>query len=87
MFLLLAGAGMGKSVFSAVMNERLRAYAAGGGLRREARRPVVLARHFFKVGELRCQARAMLRSIAFQLAELLPGFAEPLREAVAKHGD
>lgn len=29
----------------------------------------------------------MLRSIAFQLAELLPGFAEPLCKAAAAHGD
>lgn len=39
MFLLLAGAGMGKSVFSAVMHERLVAFASGGHRKRS---PVIL---------------------------------------------
>eukprot|EP00955_Chlamydomonas_euryale_P106978 365738-Chlamydomonas_euryale.AAC.17 len=41
MFVLLAGPGMGKTVFMAALHKRLSAFAAA--------RPVVLVRHFFKV--------------------------------------
>ncbi len=37
---------------------------------------VLQLRHFFKVGESRSQGRAMLMSIAYQMAERLPGMAQ-----------
>jgi hypothetical protein len=80
MYLLMAGPGMGKSVFSAVMHTRL-AISVGTGARR-----TVLVKHFFKVGEPRAQASAMLRSLTYQMAEKLPGFAELLQPAAKEHG-
>lgn len=44
-------------------------------------------KHFFKVGEVRSQAGAMLRSIVFQMAERMPGFAALLQPVVEEHGD
>lgn len=44
-------------------------------------------RHFFKVGQARAQARAMVLSLAVQLAQQLPGFAATLTSVVKEHGD
>ncbi|KAG1680558.1 hypothetical protein FOA52_015005 [Chlamydomonas sp. UWO 241] len=81
MFFLLGGPGMGKTIFSAVMHERLVADAIKAG------KNMVLVKHFFKVGEERAQASSMIRSLAFQLAEKLPGFAELLLPAAELHGN
>lgn len=54
--------------------------------RSSANRELVTAQHFFKAGEQRAQAHAMLLSLAHQLAERLPGFAAQLRPVVEKHG-
>ena len=47
----------------------------------------VQVRHFFKVGQARAQGRAMLRCVALQLAQQLPGFAAALATVVREHGD
>ena len=39
-------------------------------------------KHFFKANEPRAQARFMLLSLAFQLAQVLPGLAEGIIEAI-----
>lgn len=44
-------------------------------------------KHFFKVGEARAQGRAMVVSLAYQVAEKLPGFAELIAPVAAEHGD
>ena len=80
LFLLLAGAGMGKSVFSAVMHTKL-----FGRANRD--RNVTMAQHFFKAGQRRAQGKAMLLSIAMQLAEKLPGMAQLLLPVTQEHGD
>lgn len=78
MFLLLAGPGMGKSVFSAVVRNKLLARSsAGAGL--------VVAQHFFKVGQPRAMVKAMVLSLAQQLAERMPGMAQQLLPVVQKH--
>ncbi|KAL6759842.1 hypothetical protein V8C86DRAFT_1227862 [Haematococcus lacustris] len=78
LFLLLADAGMGKSVFSAVMHTKLvvRGNKDSG-----------LAHHFFTVGQARSQGRTMLLCLAQQLAEKLPGLAELLLPVVEQHGN
>ena len=80
LFLLLAGAGMGKSVFSAVMHTKL-----FGRANRD--RNVMMAQHFFKAGQRRAQGKAMLLSIAMQLADKLPGMAQLLLPVAQEHGD
>lgn len=80
MFLLLAGAGMGKSVFSAALSSMLEV--------RTNRDPdLVLVQHFFKVGQRRSQCRAMVLCLAQQLAEHVEGYAAHLEPAVREHGD
>ncbi|KAG1665978.1 hypothetical protein FOA52_003203 [Chlamydomonas sp. UWO 241] len=74
MFLLLAGPGMGKSVFSAVMAQRLPKMAPGAKV----------VRHFFKVGEARSQGKAMVLSLAYQLAEQVEGMADQLKRALGE---
>ncbi|KAG1654153.1 hypothetical protein FOA52_002590 [Chlamydomonas sp. UWO 241] len=74
MFLLLAGPGMGKSVFSAVLAQRLPKMAPGAKV----------VRHFFKVGEARSQGKAMVLSLAYQLAEQVEGMADQLERALAE---
>ena len=46
----------------------------------------VQVRHFFKVGQERAQARAMLCAVAVQLAQQLPGYAAVLAPVVREHG-
>ncbi|KAG1654637.1 hypothetical protein FOA52_009193 [Chlamydomonas sp. UWO 241] len=75
MFLLLAGPGMGKSVFSAVLAQRLPKMAPGAKV----------VRHFFKVGEARSQGKAMVLSLAYQLVEQVEGMADQLERALAAH--
>ncbi|KAF5838039.1 hypothetical protein DUNSADRAFT_3473 [Dunaliella salina] len=79
MFLLLAGPGMGKSVFSAVMEKKLE-------VKMQAGQRLVLVRHFFKVGEPRAQGKAMVLCLALQLAEQLPGMAALLWLVAKEHG-
>ncbi|KAF5838041.1 WD40-repeat-containing domain protein [Dunaliella salina] len=79
MFLLLAGPGMGKSVFSAVMEKKLE-------VKMQAGQRLVLVRHFFKVGEPRAQGKAMVLCLALQLAEQLPGMATLLWLVAKEHG-
>ena len=43
---------------------------------------LVQVKHFFKANEPRAQARLMLLSLAFQLAQVLPGLAEGVIEAI-----
>ena len=43
-------------------------------------------KHFFKVGEARAQALTMISSLAYQLAQKLPGMAELLEPVVQQHG-
>ncbi|KAG1659246.1 hypothetical protein FOA52_004691 [Chlamydomonas sp. UWO 241] len=74
MFLLLAGPGMGKSVFSAVLAQRLPKMAPGAKV----------VRHFFKVGEARSQGKAMVLSLAYQLAEQVEGMADQLKRALGE---
>ncbi|KAG1680576.1 hypothetical protein FOA52_015023 [Chlamydomonas sp. UWO 241] len=52
-----------------------------------AGKAMVLVKHFFKVGKERSQKSAMIRSLACQLAEKLPGFAELLLPVAEKHGN
>ncbi|KAJ9532875.1 hypothetical protein QJQ45_010968 [Haematococcus lacustris] len=80
LFLLLADAGMGKSVFSAVMHTKL-------VVRGNKDRNLVMAHHFFTVGHTRSQGRTMLLCLALQLAEKLPGLADLLVPVVEKHGN
>ena len=80
LFLLLAGAGMGKSVFSAVMHTKL-----FGRANRDSN--VMMAQHFFKAGQRQAQGKAMLLSIAMQLADKLPGMAQLLLPVAQEHGD
>ena len=40
--------------------------------------------HFFKANEPRAQAFIMILSLAFQLAEVLPGFAEEIIDTIHK---
>lgn len=80
LMLILAGPGMGKSVFSAVMVQKLHVLL-------NSQRDLVLVQHFFKVGEPRSQGRAMLLCLAQQLAEKLPGFAHVLAPVVEEHAD
>eukprot|EP00798_Chlamydomonas_sp_ICE-L_P009671 gene9671-8494_t len=77
-YLLLGDPGMGKSVFSAVLHTRLISPSVKGG--------PILVKHFFKVGEKRAQATSMVLSLAFQLAEKLPGMAELLVSVAKEHG-
>ncbi|KAG1669783.1 hypothetical protein FOA52_001613 [Chlamydomonas sp. UWO 241] len=74
MFLLLAGPGMGKSVVSAVLAQRLPKMAPGAKV----------VRHFFKVGEARSQGKAMVMSLAYQLAEQVEGMADQLERALGE---
>ena len=46
--------------------------------------PLIQVKHFFKANEPRAQARLMLLSIAFQLAQVLPGLAEVMIEAIRR---
>ncbi|GFH09406.1 WD_REPEATS_REGION domain-containing protein [Haematococcus lacustris] len=80
LFLLLADAGMGKSVFSAVMHTKL-------VVRSNMDSGLVMAHHFFTVGQARSQGRTMLLCLAQQLAEKLPGLAELLLPVVEQHGN
>ena len=80
LFLVLAGAGMGKSVFSAVMHTKL-----FGRANRDSN--VMMAQHFFKAGQRQAQGKAMLLSITMQLAEKLPGMAQLLLPVAQEHGD
>ncbi|GFH09203.1 WD_REPEATS_REGION domain-containing protein [Haematococcus lacustris] len=80
LFLLLADAGMGKSVFSAVMHTKL-------VVRGNKDSSLVMAHHFFTVGHTRSQGRTMLLCLALQLAEKLPGLAALLVPVVEKHGN
>ena len=80
LFLLMAGPGMGKSVFSAKMDTKLFCRA-----NRDSN--ITMARHFFKAGQRRAQGKAMLLSIAMQLAEKLPGMAQLLLPVAQEHGD
>ena len=80
LFLLLAGPGMGKSVFSAVMHTKL-----FGRANRDHN--ITMAQHFFKAGQRRAQGKAMLLSIAMQLADKLPGMAQLLLPVAQEHGD
>ncbi|KAL6756674.1 hypothetical protein V8C86DRAFT_3136436 [Haematococcus lacustris] len=80
LFLLLADAGMGKSVFSAVMHTKL-------VVRGNKDSSLVMAHHFFTVGHTRSQGRTMLLCLAQQLAEKLPGLAALLKPVVEKHGN
>lgn len=116
MFMLLAGPGMGKSVFSAVVSgagaERapLTAFCNTRSVRHDSTskhttpapavaqvknklvvrstvgQGMVTAQHFFKVGQPRAQAKAMVLCFAHQLAERLPGMAALLVPVVAEHG-
>lgn len=117
MFLLLAGPGMGKSVFSAVMHTHLMArpdekshvkMVRRGDGREDVPPSLVRAvgcnqldwllakqalprvrsqvKHFFKAGESRSQGRAMVVSLAYQVAERLPGFAVLLLPVAQEHG-
>jgi hypothetical protein len=79
MFLLMAGPGMGKSVFSAIARSKLVVRSTVGA-------GVVTAQHFFKIGQPRAQGKLMVLCIAHQLAERLPGLAELLVPVVEKHG-
>ncbi|KAF5843009.1 hypothetical protein DUNSADRAFT_3138 [Dunaliella salina] len=80
MFLLLAGPGMGKTVFSAVMETQLTAQMQTG-------QKLLLVRHFFKVSEPRAQGKAMVLCLAMQLAEQLPGMAQILLPRAKEHGN
>jgi hypothetical protein len=80
LFLLLADAGMGKSVFSSVMAKKL-------VVRTNGEPDLVLVQHFFKVGQRRGQGRAMVLCLALQLAEEVEGFAACLEPVVKEHGD
>jgi hypothetical protein len=80
MFLLMAGPGMGKSVFSAIARNKLLVRSTSG-------RGVVTAQHFFKIGQPRAQGKVMVLCLAHQLAERLPGLAELLVPVVKEHGD
>jgi hypothetical protein len=44
------------------------------------------ARHFFKVGQARAQAKTALLCLAQQLAAQLPGMADQLLGVVKEHG-
>jgi hypothetical protein len=44
------------------------------------------ARHFFKVGQARAQGRAMILSLAVQLATRLPGLAQLLLPMATEYG-
>lgn len=83
MLLVLAGPGMGKSVFSAAMKTKLLVRVA----RRGGEHDLVVVKHFFKVGQQRSQGRAMVLCLAQQLAERLEGFADVLKEVVKEHRD
>ena len=48
--------------------------------------PLLQVRHFFKVGEARAQGKACVLSLAYQLAEKLPGLAGKLEGVVEQHG-
>ncbi|KAL6756673.1 WD40-repeat-containing domain protein [Haematococcus lacustris] len=80
LFLLLADAGMGKSVFSAVMHTKLVVQGNKDS-------SLVMAHHFFTVGHTRSQGRTMLLCLAQQLAEKLPGLYEKLEQVVETHGN
>lgn len=56
-------------------------------MRLNAQDDLVMAHHFFKVGEPRSQGRAMVLCLAQQLAEKLPGFASLLASVAKEHGD
>ncbi len=43
--------------------------------------------HFFKVGEPRSQATAMVRSLAYQLAVKILAYCRVMEEVVKQHGD
>lgn len=68
MFVLIAGPGMGKSVFSAVVQTKLTAQAYDEEV---DNKKVILVSHFFKAGQLRAQGMSMIQSLALQLAERL----------------
>eukprot|EP00798_Chlamydomonas_sp_ICE-L_P014373 gene14373-20376_t len=82
-FLLVAPAGMGKTVLSAVMRNKLvvRSTSASHG-----KGTLYTAQHFFKVNEARAQAKAMILSLVQQLAQSLPGLAALLVPVVEKDG-
>eukprot|EP00798_Chlamydomonas_sp_ICE-L_P032773 gene32773-33836_t len=83
-FMFLSGPGMGKSVFSAMVANKLtvRSSTSTSG----HKRPIVSAYHFFKVNEARSQAKAMIRCLAVQLTERLPGMASKLAAVIEKSG-
>eukprot|EP00798_Chlamydomonas_sp_ICE-L_P010737 gene10737-17812_t len=83
-FMLLADAGMGKSVFSSIVEKML--VARNSTLDSSHKRRIVSAQHFFKVHEARSQAKAMIRCLAHQLVERLPGMAAELSAVVGRHG-
>lgn len=82
-FLLVAPAGMGKTVLSAVMRNKLvvRSTSASHG-----KGPLYTAQHFFKVNEARAQAKAMILCLVQQLAQSLPGLAALLVPVLEKDG-
>ena len=55
-------------------------------VRSTAGRGMVTAQHFYKVGQARGRAKAMVLCLAHQLAERLPGMASLLVPVVAEHG-
>ena len=80
LFLLLADAGMGKSVFSSVLSKKL-------VVRTNGEPDLVVVQHFFKIGQRRGQGRAMVLCLALQLAEKVEGFALCLEPVAEEHGD
>ncbi|KAF5840146.1 hypothetical protein DUNSADRAFT_17630 [Dunaliella salina] len=78
-FLLLADPGMGKSVFSAVMQNKL-------VVQKHKNNKLVQVRHFFKVGQARAQGKVMLLCLAHQLCKQLPGMVDQLLPVVEEHG-
>jgi hypothetical protein len=75
-YLLLAGPGMGKSVFSAVIDAKL-------STTNKNNVGVLVVRHFFKAGQPRAEGRAMLLSLAYQMAQQLGASMAALLAPVA----
>eukprot|EP00798_Chlamydomonas_sp_ICE-L_P001313 gene1313-32666_t len=83
-FMLLADPGMGKSVFSSLVVNKLAVRSGSSAIGHK--HPIVSAHHFFKVNEARSQAKAMILCLAHQLAERLPGMDAKLLPVVEQNG-
>jgi hypothetical protein len=43
--------------------------------------------HYFKVGQLSSQGKAMICNLAYQLAVKIPAYGETLRKVITQHGN